>query len=504
MSETKKQDGSDVLTKVVLGLVYVVGFYFVFIYKGSLRRKTWSKEALCFWLFYFSFLVMIVFAPKWNIPSLLNLWSPGVANFIYENVARVYQVLILWFFPFLSWLALLGVWDRIGLIKYQRAIDYLGLKTPTGLSPKVIQVNSLENSQKLIVVKATGIDVADFRSKKGVLESGLNVIVQEIRVCQHNRQLVEILVSQKELPKIVRFDEVFSQAIKPYTFVVGTSFDRTVVTDLCKIHHLLVAGSTGGGKSFFLRQALVGLLKSSNHIQLYLIDLKRGVDMRPFGALCNVRIAKDNAQAIEFLKMIHAEMDRRFQLLEKKEVNEIDTVRDKLDRIVVAIDEASELFTLDKGSKVTKAQAEEARMFTDKLAKLGRAAGIHVVLGTQKVVKETIDTRVQTNINAKLCFRVNTIASSMTVLGHKKAAELPKINGRAIWSVGSEDMIVQVPLLDGDEFKEEMDLLKSKFNGQTPVHLQPMLQVVKVKKAEGSAFKKRVEDENIADEEDAA
>jgi hypothetical protein len=100
------------------------------------------------------------------------------------------------------------------------------------------------------------------------------------------------------------------------------------------------------------------------------------------------------------------------------------------------------------------------------------------------VVKETIDTRVQTNINAKMCFRVNTIASSMTVLNNKKAADLPKINGRGIWSVGSSDYVVQVPYLDSDGIAEEIENLTAKFNGSTSPLKQPMLKLVAPKSEE--------------------
>jgi S-DNA-T family DNA segregation ATPase FtsK/SpoIIIE len=264
---------------------------------------------------------------------------------------------------------------------------------------------------------------------------------------------------------------------------VGETTDGLVTANLRNIHHLLIAGATGGGKSVFFKQTLVGLLRSSRFLQLYLIDLKRGVEFKPFSTLANVEVAKDEASALSVLHSVVAEMERRFKLLEERGFNEIHPERDKLDRIVVAIDEASVLFTVGKSSKAAKETALSAREMTDQIAKLGRAAGIHLILATQKVVKETIDTRVQTNINAKMCFRVNTIASSMTVIGNKKAAELPDIKGRGIWSLGSNDLTVQVPRLTDDEITEEIGLLTEKFNGEASPLQQPMLQIMSPKKA---------------------
>ncbi len=490
MSEKKKSDG---FTAIAAVLTAIATFVVSFAYRGIIRRGTWTKDALGAWAIYLVAVALIVFAPRWNIPSIVESLIPfamtkGLGVWIYRHVPREVQIALLFFLPFTSWLITLGVWDWIKTIKYQKALNHLGLKTPTDLKPKVVAVIQLENHQRKILVKATGIDIAVIREKKGALESGLNAIVQSISVSERNKSIFEILLSEKELPKEIRFDALSGELKKPYSFLVGESLDGLIIAHLSDIHHMLVAGSTGGGKSVFFKQALVGLLKSSEYIQLYLLDLKRGVDMKPFEELKNVRIAKEMMPAVALLQAIVDEMERRFVFLEKNGFTEIDSKRDKLDRIVVGIDEASVLFTIEKNSKATREMAENARELTDKIAKLGRAAGIHLILATQKVVKETIDTRVQTNINARMCFRVNTVQSSMTVLGNKKAAELPEIKGRGIWSVGSRDVIVQVPKFENEEVIEEVGALRAKFNGKDSPLLQPMLDMAKPKDRDGVAF----------------
>ena len=340
-------------------------------------------------------------------------------------------------------------------------------------------------------MKAVGIDVAEFKNKKGALESSFNAIIEDIRVSERNRQLFEILIAEKALPQLVLYDKVAMKfLVKPYTFLVGESLGGFIVGDLLDIHHMIVAGATGGGKSFFFKQAFVGLAESSRYIQFYLIDLKHGVDMKLFGKLENVRIAKEAPDAIVILTAVVAEMESRFRFLEKNNLTEIVPERDKKDRIIVGIDEASVLFTIEKSSKSTKASAESARDLTDRIAKLGRAAAIHLVLATQKVVKETIDTRVQTNINARMVFRVNTVASSMTVLGNKLASDLPEIKGRAIWSVGSRDITVQVPRLGVDELTERIEILMEKFNGNAKQQFGPMLEIGQGKPKDKKAFEK--------------
>lgn len=501
MSEQKNENGNDMLTMVCIIIGTIAIFVTKFVFKAVFRKKTWTQEFIISWACYLMVVVLIVFSPRWNVPALVHLVSPyflkaELAELIYLHIPRWWQVGILFFTPFLLNLFGIGIFEWIRIVKYQKGIDHLGLKTSTGLVPKVKSVIEMDNNQKKILVQAIGIDVAELRSKKGSLESSFNAIVQDVRVAPYNKQLVEIIVAEKELATLIRFEEVADRLKKPYTCLIGESFDQFIVADFCEIHHMLVAGATGGGKSYFFKQLLVSLLKCSDHIQLYLIDLKRGVEMRPFGSLNNVKVAKENIDAIILLEAVVKEMDRRFKLLEDNKVQEIDPKRDKLDRIFVGIDEASELFIVSKTSKEAKDNANRARELTDKIAKLGRAAGIHLILATQKVVKETIDTNVQTNINARVIFRVNTIASSMTVLGNKKAAELPQIKGRAIWSVGSQDIVVQVPRLDADEMNEEIGALTTKFNSDTSPVLGPMISPEKKQHKPGKGFIKKSDDED--------
>ena len=498
MSEKKKSGGFAVLEVMVIGSIR---FIRDFAYRGMCRKGVWTKETLGSWVAYLVTVILVVYGPRWNIPRVIDELSPfaftrGLGAWMARHIPRWFQIVFFFLSSFTGWLVLLGVSEWIKRIKYQKAINHLGLKTPTDLTPKVIAAIPLENRQRKILVKATGLDVATFREKKGALESSFNAIVQDVRVSENNKSIFEVLLCEKELPKEIRFDALAPELKAPYSFLVGESFDGLIVAHLSEIHHMLVAGATGGGKSVFFKQALVGLLKSSEHIQLYLLDLKRGVDMKPFEELKNVRIAKEMMPAVAILQSIVDEMERRFVFLEKNGLTEIDSKRDKLDRIVVGIDEASVLFTIEKNSKATREMAENARELTDKIAKLGRAAGIHLILATQKVVKETIDTRVQTNINARMCFRVNTIQSSMTVLGNKKAAELPEIKGRGIWSVGSRDVIVQVPKLENEEVIEEVGALQEKFNGKDSPLFQSMLEMEKPQENNGTAFVAKSIEEN--------
>jgi S-DNA-T family DNA segregation ATPase FtsK/SpoIIIE len=507
MGEINKKSGTDPLARLAFALSTVSMFFGGLAWSGVCRKSTWSPRAIQFWLGYLVILPLIAYAPSWDIPRIIDHlpWfsSTGLGAFIYLHIARWVQCLLLFAGPFFAWLSSIGAWVSIKLMRYKSAIKQLGLKTAMGTEPHIVDVISYSQGQKKIIVKAVGLSLEDFTSKKAIIESSLNKIVQDIRHLENNRQIVEIRISDKDLPKLVPYDEVSTHLQEPFSFLVGEGMTGFLVGNLRVIHHLLVAGSSGGGKSFFVKQFLIGLLQSSQHIQLYLLDLKRGVEMKVFEKLENVFIAKNPVPAIEILAAVVKEMDRRFDYFETNGYTEIDCKRDQMDRIVVLVDEASELFTVVKSSKAIKASAENARELADKIAKLGRVAGIHLILATQKVVKETIDTRVQTNINARMVFRVETTASSMTVLGNKMAFELPMIGGRGIWSVGSHHIFVQTPKLDNEEVGKKVALLTEKFNGKSSPLFREMLSIKRQKTEEVAAPVPKLKQEGVDNTEGA-
>lgn len=465
-------------------IVFIIGalggFYLKNVKDAVFRAKTWTVELAMVAVSYLLLLISCAQSNTWKIPLLFHRLFPQfiqqkVALWSLRHLKEPYFTLALFFGPFTFYLFVVGFLENIRRKPIQNAIDRLGLKTPTGTAPLVKEIYSGDNGQSNIQLKAPGFSIEELKSKKGNFESSLDAIVQDIRVSSFSRQVFEILIAKKEISSLVHFQEVTNHLTKPYSFLVGESLNGMMVANLCDIHHVIIAGATGGGKSVFFKQMLISLLKCSDSLQLYLIDLKRGVEMKAFSDLANVRIVKESLPAIKLLESIVEEMERRFLYLEAHSFTEIVPRRDRFDRIVIGIDEASVLFTIERHAQLGKENAERARELTDKIAKLGRAAAIHLIVATQKVVKETIDTRVQTNINARMVFRLNTVASSMTVLGNKKAAELPLIKGRAIWSVGSQDTIVQVPFLSPDEMNDELELLQTKFHPTNNKIFGPML-----------------------------
>ena len=131
-------------------------------------------------------------------------------------------------------------------------------------------------------------------------------------------------------------------------------------------------------------------------------------------------------------------MKNRLKFLEVKKRKQIIHEKDCKDRIVLGVDECSVLYMNRNRFDNDYEASLEARQLADSIAKLSRAASIHMILATQKLDRQVLPTSVSENISGRLAFRANSLQGSLVVLGSKEASELPEIPGRAIWAFGTQ------------------------------------------------------------------
>lgn len=216
---------------------------------------------------------------------------------------------------------------------------------------------------------------------------------------------------------------------------LGVATDgRPVMTDIADWPHGLVAGATGAGKSVYVNATLIALLLrySPSELRLLLIDPKR-VEFADYRELPHLLrpIVADPSEAVAALEAAVAEMKRRYALLERagarklSEYNARVPKEERLPRVLIVIDEAQAIMQ-------DKENAEQVVAASKDLAAMGRAAGVHLLYGTQYPLATTIPSALKANTPTRIALQLRTKVNSMVVLDQPGAEAL----------LGAGDMLV--------------------------------------------------------------
>lgn len=338
--------------------------------------------------------------------------------------------------------------------KFQYSLDDMEFRSGKK-RPVITRIDGPNDGILKLTVTGPGISVADYEQKKENFASSFGYRLDRAYHDKKDLKSIVLELNNNVLDRQYNYHDLAKNLKKENTFIVGKSLRGLVIEDITDLPHMMVAGTTKSGKSTFFVQSLLGLQTTIPHLQMYLFDFKDGTETYSFRAFDNVKLVEEESDAVRVLKEIDKEMMRRFKYLKKNERKKIIPQRDKMDRIVVAIDEASVFYTKPSSKKDEKAEViEQARYLTDRIAKLGRAAGINLILATQKVEKATIDTKVRENMTGRICFRTGDMEGSRTVLGNAMAFKIDNYPGRAVWKNGNTYTEIQAPFLHEDDVKE--------------------------------------------------
>jgi len=191
---------------------------------------------------------------------------------------------------------------------------------------------------------------------------------------------------------------------------------QSVIIDIAKMPHMLIAGATGSGKSVALNTILCGMLYSGTptRLQIVMIDPKQ-VELSAYAGLPHLAapIITSAREAVKTLQGINAAMDARYKVMARKRTKSSDGAG--YPRLVVVIDELADLM-------LTSKKAVEQSII--RIAQLGRAAGIHLIVATQKPVVSVVTGLIQGNIPCKLALQTASTSDSVRILGHKGAEKL--------------------------------------------------------------------------------
>lgn len=278
------------------------------------------------------------------------------------------------------------------------------LKPPTGV--KLTKITALENNLALDLA-ATSIRMeAPIPGKRAV-----GIEVPNVKAA------------------IVRLSSIFqsrewAESESYLTFAIGKDIvGKPVIADLAKMPHLLVAGQTGSGKSVMINDILTSLLyrNSPSTLKLILVDPKQ-VELTPYNDLPHLLtpVINEPEKTISALKWAVAEMERRLRTMagvSKRNIDEYNALKDtdNMPYIVIVIDELSDLMMM---------AARDVEALVVRIAQKARAAGIHLILATQRPSVDVITGLIKANVPGRIAFTTQSQVDSRTIIDQQGANKL--------------------------------------------------------------------------------
>jgi len=260
--------------------------------------------------------------------------------------------------------------------------------------------------------------------------------------------------------KEVIASSAFQQAKSILTLALGKDISgQPIVADLDDMPHLLIAGTTGSGKTVCVNSLILSLLfkNSPNDLKFLMIDPKM-VELMPFNGMPHMLcpVITDAKKASTALNWVVNEMEERYQLLAKAGVRNIESYNEKQEKIpyiIVVIDEFADLMS------VSRDQIETA---ITRLAQLSRAVGIHLMLATQRPSVDVITGVIKANLPARISFKVASKVDSRTVLDANGADKLLGKGDMLFLRPGESKLIrIQCTLVADKEIERIVDFIKA-------------------------------------------
>ena len=258
--------------------------------------------------------------------------------------------------------------------------------------------------------------------------------------------------------------EVFKNASSPLTMALGKDIvGAPFVTDLKKLPHLLIAGTTGSGKSVGINAMLLSLLyrNSPQTLRLMMIDPK----MLEFSIYNDIPhlltpVITEAKKAITALSNMVAEMERRYKIMSQTRTKNIESYNEKMKSdggeqfpyIVVIIDELADLMMTS---------GKDVELYIGRLAQMARASGIHLIVATQRPSVDVVTGLIKANLPSRISYRVGQRIDSKVILDQMGAESLLGRGDMLFTPPGSPGVIrLHAPFASEKEIETIVNFLK--------------------------------------------
>lgn len=222
-----------------------------------------------------------------------------------------------------------------------------------------------------------------------------------------------------------KYNKIFTSDNKLKIFAGINEDGDSICISLDEIPHILIAGTTGSGKSVMINGIICGLLKQKSYnFHLTMIDTKR-VELSPYKKLgsewCSV--STNPIDAVEILKNLCDDLEVRYEIMEE---NGWRKIPEHYYKEIVIIEELGDLMMTSKGV---------VEKYIVKLAQLGRACGMHLIIATQRPTVDVVTGSIKANIDCRFALKTTSGIDSRNILGHNGAEKLR----------GSGDCLLKLP-----------------------------------------------------------
>jgi S-DNA-T family DNA segregation ATPase FtsK/SpoIIIE len=261
------------------------------------------------------------------------------------------------------------------------------------------------------------------------------------------------------LSEIISSNEFSKKEIK-LPIALGKSISGIPITgDLTSMPHLLIAGTTGSGKSVCINTIILSLLykHSPDKCKFILIDPKM-LELSTYEGIPHLLcpVITEAKKAASVLGWVVKEMESRYRLMTKEGVRNIDGYNAKhthsMPYIVVIVDEMSDLMLV---------AGKEIENYIQKLSQMARAAGIHIIMATQRPSVDVITGTIKANFPTRISFQVSSKIDSRTILGEQGAEQLLGKGDMLFMSAANRIVRIHAPLVSENEIEKINNFLRS-------------------------------------------
>ena len=339
-----------------------------------------------------------------------------------------------------------------------------------GVEAKVLQVTKGPSVTRFEIQPSPGVKVSKIVNLQDDIALGLAASAVRMEAPIPGKSAIGIEVpNKKQTPVFLREvldSKEFQESTKKISFALGKDITGTcIVGDLSEMPHMLIAGATGSGKSVCINSLIVSLLYkySPDEIKLLMIDPKV-VELSIYNGIPHllIPVVTEPKKAAGALNWAVNEMDKRYELFTKYKVKNIKSYNQQVDKGFISEKLPYIVLIVDELADLMMTCPNDVEDYICRLAQKARAAGIHLIIATQRPSVDVITGVIKANIPSRISFAVSSGGDSRTILDQTGAEKLLGRGDMLYSPMGANKPLrIQGAFISEEEVENVVDFIKS-------------------------------------------